>query len=76
MTSLSRNAGSLLFLYLVREAGLTIHPDKCFMGMAKVQYLEHRVGGGPSGWSRHKWRPLSSGPDSPTESKYERSWES
>lgn len=28
------------------KAGLTIRPDKCQLGMAEVQYLGHRVGGG------------------------------
>ncbi|XP_063797806.1 uncharacterized protein LOC134965236 [Pseudophryne corroboree] len=30
---------------MIRQAGLTIRPDKCH-GMAEVQYLGHRVGGG------------------------------
>ncbi|XP_075697048.1 uncharacterized protein LOC142662718 [Rhinoderma darwinii] len=30
----------------ILAAGLTIRPDKCQLGMAEVQYLGHRVGGG------------------------------
>ena len=30
----------------LQEAGLTLKPEKCHVGMAEVQYLGHRIGSG------------------------------
>ena len=35
-----------MFLKRVKDAGLTINPSKCQLGMKKVKYLGHMVGGG------------------------------